>query len=104
MTTTVRSDVADLHLAERGRRRTDWADRQMPVLGRIRERFAKERPLAGRRIAVGLHITPETAVLLRTLRAGGAEIALCASNPLSTRDDICATLVAHECIPVYARY
>jgi adenosylhomocysteinase len=100
----VESDVADISLASLGRRRADWAERQMPVLCQIRERFSTERPLAGIRVAVGLHITPETAVLLRTLKAGGAEPALCASNPLSTRDDICATLVAHERIPVYARY
>ena len=77
---------------------------QMPVLRGIRERFALERPLDGLRIAAGLHITPETAVLMRTLKAGGAELALCASNPLSTRDEICASLVAHEGVAVYARY
>src|SRR5947209_2539495 len=97
-------DIVDIGLAEQGRMRSDWAERQMPVLQTIRERFAKEQPLKGLRIAVSLHITTETAVLLRTLKAGGAEIALCASNPLSTRDDVCATLVAHEEIPVYAYY
>jgi len=102
--TTVDYDIVDIGLAEQGRMRSDWAERQMPVLQTIRERFAKERPLKGLRIAVSLHITTETAVLLRTLKAGGAEIALCASNPLSTRDDVCATLVAHEEIPVYAYY
>ncbi|MCA1724406.1 MAG: adenosylhomocysteinase, partial [Thermomicrobia bacterium] len=102
--TTVDYDIVDIGLAEQGRMRSDWAERQMPVLQTIRERFAKERPLEGLRIAVSLHITTETAVLLRTLKAGGAEIALCASNPLSTRDDVCATLVAHEEIPVYAYY
>ncbi|MDQ6604666.1 MAG: adenosylhomocysteinase [Chloroflexota bacterium] len=102
--TTVDYDIVDIGLAEQGRMRSDWAERQMPVLQTIRERFAKEKPLAGLRIAVSLHITTETAVLLRTLKAGGAEIALCASNPLSTRDDVCATLVAHEEIPVYAYY
>ena len=76
----------------------------MPVLGSIRDRFTRDRPLSGMRLAVGLHITPETAVLLRILRAGGAEPALCASNPLSTRDDVCAALVVHDRIPVYARY
>ena len=101
---TVESDIANRGLAERGRQRTDWAERQMPVVRGIRERFARERPLGGLRLAVGLHITPETAVLLRTLRAGGAEVALCGSNPLSTRDEVCATLVAHEGIAVYARY
>jgi adenosylhomocysteinase len=104
MTALIESDVADLGLADQGRRRTDWAERQMPVLSRIRARFHDEQPLAGIRVAVGLHITPETAVLLRTLRAAGADLALCASNPLSTRDDVCATLVVHEGIPVYARY
>jgi adenosylhomocysteinase len=102
--TTVDYDIVDIGLAEQGRMRSDWAERQMPVLQTIRERFAKEQPLKGYRIAVSLHITTETAVLLRTLKAGGAEIALCASNPLSTRDDVCATLVAHEGIPVYAFY
>jgi len=102
--TTVDYDIVDIGLAEQGRMRSDWAERQMPVLQTIRERFATEKPLAGLRIAVSLHITTETAVLLRTLKAGGAEIALCASNPLSTRDDVCATLVAHEDIPVYAYY
>src|SRR5262249_43738215 len=104
MSAMIESDVADLRLADQGRRRTDWAERQMSVLGKIRRRFEAERPLAGIRIAVGLHITPETAVLLRTLRAGGADLALSASNPLSTRDDVCAPLVEHEGIPVYARY
>ncbi len=101
---TVDSDITDIGLADQGRMRSDWAEQQMPVLQTIRERFAKERPLEGLRIAVSLHITTETAVLLRTLKAGGAELALCASNPLSTRDDVCATLVAHEGIPVYANY
>jgi len=97
-------DIKDLKLADSGRRLIEWADRQMPVLQGIRERFALERPLDGLRIAAGLHITPETAVLMRTLKAGGAELALCASNPLSTRDEICASLVAHEGVAVYARY
>src|SRR5215475_1229550 len=101
---TVDHDVRDLGLALEGRRRTDWAERQMPVLSGIRDRLARERPLDGIRIAVGLHITPETAVLLRALRAGGAAVALCGSNPLSTRDDICATLVVDERIPVFASY
>jgi len=103
-TTAVDYDITDISLAEQGRMRSDWAERQMPVLQTIRERFAKERPLEGLEIAVSLHITTETAVLLRTLKAGGARIALCASNPLSTRDDVCATLVVHEEIPVYANY
>ena len=98
------SDIADSRLAERGRRRTDWAERQMPVLRQVRERFARERPLDGLRIGVSLHITTETAVLLRTLQAAGAELALCASNPLSTRDDVCAHLVRDHGLAVYARY
>ena len=98
------ADIADLSLAEQGRLRSNWAERQMPLLRSIRARFAEEQPLAGIRIAVGLHITTETAVLLRTLKAGGAALALCGSNPLSTRDDVCAMLVAHEGIPVYAHY
>jgi len=97
-------DIKDLTLSDCGRKLIEWADRQMPVLRSIRERFASERPLDGLRIAAGLHITPETAVLMRTLKAAGAELALCASNPLSTRDEICASLVAHEGVAVYARY
>jgi adenosylhomocysteinase len=98
------ADVKDLKLADSGRRLIEWADRQMPVLRRIRERFATEKPLDGLRIAAGLHITSETAVLMRTLKAGGAELALCGSNPLSTRDEICASLVVHEGVAVHARY
>jgi adenosylhomocysteinase len=97
-------EIRDIALAEEGRRRTDWAERHMPVLRRIGERFAREQPLAGIRIGVSLHITTETAVLLRVLKAGGAQLAVCPSNPLSTRDDVCATLVAHEHIPVHAWY
>jgi adenosylhomocysteinase len=100
----VPSDIRDPNLSEQGRRRTDWAARQMPVLCGIAERFAAERPLEGVRIGVSLHITTETAVLLRALKAGGAEIAVCPSNPLSTRDDVCATLVVDEQIPVFAWY
>jgi len=95
-------DVRDLGLAEEGRQRIAWADRHMPVLSDIRARFAKERPLAGVRIAACLHITTETANLLRTLKAGGADIVACASNPLSTQDDVAASLVRHEGIPVFA--
>jgi S-adenosylhomocysteine hydrolase len=87
-------DIADLALADEGRRKIRWAARHMPVLATIREELAATRPLAGKRIAASLHITTETAVLLGALRAGGAEIALCASNPLSTKDDVCAALVA----------
>jgi adenosylhomocysteinase len=96
-------DIRDRGLAEVGRQRIEWAARHMPVLGRIAAEFASDRPLAGRRIAVSLHITTETAVLLRALRDGGAEIALCASNPLSTKDDVCAALV-EDGLAVYARY
>src|SRR3989440_6382126 len=96
-------DIRDLSLADRGRQRIAWAARHMPVLSRLQAEFAAERPFQGRRIAASLHITTETAVLLQALRAGGAEIALCASNPLSTHDDVCAVLVA-EGIAVYAFY
>src|SRR4051812_9310122 len=96
-------DIQDLFLAEQGQQRIAWAARHMPVLRQIADEFAQEQPLKGRRIAASLHITTETAVLLSTLQAGGAEIALCASNPLSTRDDVCAALVANG-ISVYARY
>ncbi|HXE57123.1 MAG TPA: adenosylhomocysteinase [Gemmatimonadales bacterium] len=95
-------DVKDLALADEGRRRTEWAERAMPVLRRIRERFAAERPLAGRRIAACLHVTTETANLMVTLRAGGAEVALCASNPLSTQDDVAAHLVRDHGVRVFA--
>jgi adenosylhomocysteinase len=95
-------DIADLTLADDGRRKIRWAARHMPVLGSIREQLAQRRPLAGARIAASLHITTETAVLLGALRAGGAEIALCASNPLSTKDDVCAALVEDEGIAVQA--
>src|SRR5207237_6819203 len=91
-----------LSLADRGRQRIAWAARHMPVLGQIRSEFAVERPFQGQRIAASLHITTETAVLLRTLHAGGAEVALCASNPLSTRDDVCAALAADDGVAVYA--
>ncbi|MGQ9552574.1 MAG: adenosylhomocysteinase [Anaerolineae bacterium] len=95
-------DIADVALAEKGALRTEWADQEMPVLAIIRERFAQERPLAGRRIAACLHVTAETANLMRTLKAGGAEVVLCASNPLSTQDDVAAALVAEYGVPVYA--
>ncbi|NYI96082.1 adenosylhomocysteinase [Streptomonospora nanhaiensis] len=96
-------DVADLGLAQAGVRRVEWAERAMPALGRVRDRFAAERPLAGRRIAACMHVTAETANLLRALKAGGAEIALAASNPLSTQDDTAAALVAEYGISVFAR-
>ena len=95
-------DVADLGLADLGRQRIAWADANMPVLSSIRERFAKERPLAGAVAAACLHVTTETANLLRTLKAGGAEVLICASNPLSTQDDVAASLVRDEGIPTFA--
>jgi len=95
-------DVKDVKLAEGGRRRIDWAEREMPVLRLIRERFAKERPLDGVRIAACLHVTTETANLMYTLQQGGANVVLTASNPLSTQDDVAASLVTHFEIPVYA--
>ena len=97
------SDVADLHLADAGRDRIAWADAQMPVLAALRERFAYERPLEDVVVAACLHVTAETANLVRALRAGGAEVALCAANPLSTQDDVAASLVAHEGAEVHAR-
>jgi adenosylhomocysteinase len=96
-------DVLDLDLADEGRLRIEWADRHMPVLREIRARFEKEKPLAGLRIAACLHVTTETANLMRTLHAGGAEVVLCASNPLSTQDSTAAGLVGHYGIDVYAR-
>jgi len=94
-------DVKDLALAEGGRRRIEWANQEMPVLAGIRERFIKERPLDGLKIAACLHITSETANLMRALQAGGADAVLCASNPLSTQDDVAASLVSHDEIPVF---
>jgi adenosylhomocysteinase len=99
---TVAHDVKDLSLADAGRARTEWAERSMPVLRLIRERFAVERPLAGRRIGACLHVTTETANLMVTLKAGGANVALCASNPLSTQDDVAAHLVRDHGIGVFA--
>ena len=96
------SDIRDPALADEGRLKIEWADRNMPVLVRIRERFEKERPLEGMRIAACLHVTTETANLMRTLQAGGAEVVLCASNPLSTQDDTASALVGVYEIPVYA--
>ena len=93
MATTKRYDVKDLALAPEGVRRIEWADRNMPVLRAIRERFERERPLAGYRVSACLHVTTETANLMRTLKAGGADVVLCASNPLSTQDDVAAALV-----------
>src|SRR5215475_10707536 len=94
--------VKDMNLAREGKRRIEWADRNMPVVRAIRARFAKERPLKGVRIAACLHVTTETANLARTLKAGGAEVFLCGSNPLSTQDDVAAALVAHYGIATFA--
>ncbi len=102
MAATERFDVKDLALAEEGVRRVLWADRQMPVLAAIRERFGRERPLAGFRVSACLHVTSETANLMRTLQAGGAEIVLCASNPLSTQDDVAAALVGEFGVATFA--
>src|SRR3954449_5868441 len=103
MAATQRYDVKDLALAEEGKRRIEWADRQMPVLAAIRERFEREQPLAGHRISACLHVTTETANLMRTLQAGGADVVLAASNPLSTQDDVAAALVTEYGIGVHAR-
>ncbi|WP_129675458.1 adenosylhomocysteinase [Candidatus Chloroploca sp. Khr17] len=100
--TTSSYDIKDLGLAEEGRKRMEWAEQEMPVLRLIRERFEKERPLAGIRISACLHVTTETGNLMRALAAGGADVVLAASNPLSTQDDVAAALVAYEEIPVYA--
>src|SRR5690242_11107898 len=96
-------DVTDLGLAAEGVRRIEWAEREMPVLRSIRERFKTEQPLKGLRVGACLHVTTETANLMRTLKAGGADIALAASNPLSTQDDVAAALVSEYGIPVHAR-
>jgi len=102
VTPAIDYDVKDLALANDGNNRIEWAAREMPVIRLIRERFAKERPLEGLRISACLHVTTETANLMLALRDGGAEVALCASNPLSTQDDAAAALVAMHGIPVYA--
>ncbi len=102
MAATKRYDVKDLALAAEGVRRIEWADRQMPVLAAIRERFETEQPLSGLRVSACLHVTTETANLARTLKAGGADVVLCASNPLSTQDDVAAALVEEYEISVFA--
>jgi adenosylhomocysteinase len=95
-------DIKDANLATGGRYRIEWAEQEMPVLRAIRERFEREKPLKGLRVSACLHVTTETANLMRTLQAGGADIVLTASNPLSTQDDVAASLVVHDEIPVYA--
>src|SRR5436305_11527554 len=95
-------DIANPSLAGTGKRRVMWADQDMPVLARIRDRFAKDKPLAGLKMAACLHVTAETANLARTLQAGGADLVLIASNPLSTQDDVAASLVNDFGITVYA--
>src|SRR5919106_2672213 len=95
-------DVKDLALAEKGRTRIEWADQEMRVLAQIRERFEKEKPLAELRIGACLHVTTETANLIKALAAGGAEVAVCASNPLSTQDDAAAALCEDDTVRVYA--
>jgi adenosylhomocysteinase len=102
MATTRRFDVKDVALAPEGLSRIEWADRQMPVLAAIRDRFEREQPLAGYRVSACLHVTSETANLMRALKAGGADIVLCASNPLSTQDDVAAALVEEYDVSVYA--
>ncbi len=94
--------VRDIELAEGGRRKIDWASREMPVLRLIRERFEKEKPLKGIRVSACLHVTSETANLMKTLQAGGADVVLTASNPLSTQDDVAASLVTHDEMEVFA--
>ncbi|HDM09568.1 MAG: adenosylhomocysteinase [Deltaproteobacteria bacterium] len=95
-------DIKDMTLADKGRLRIEWAVLSMPVLNKIKERFATEKPLQGLRLSACLHVTTETAALVTTLKAGGADVVLCASNPLSTQDDVAAALVADHEIPVYA--
>src|SRR3989338_3928032 len=94
--------IKNLALAGQGKKRIEWADRDMPVLQAILERFLREKPFSSIRMALCLHVTTETANLARTLQAGGAAVALCASNPLSTQDDVAASLVKHYGIPTFA--
>ncbi|MGI8818041.1 MAG: adenosylhomocysteinase, partial [Gemmatimonadales bacterium] len=101
-TAVAKYDIKDLKLADEGKRRTEWSERSMPVLRQIRARFAKEQPLKGIKLSACLHVTTETANLMVTLRAAGADIALCASNPLSTQDDVAAHLVRDHGVHVYA--
>ncbi len=97
----VKCDIKDLGLAAKGRNRIEWAERQMPVLRLIRKRFEKEKPLKGVRLSACLHVTTETANLAATLKAGGADVVVCASNPLSTQDDVAASLVVDQAIPCF---
>lgn len=95
-------DIKNIQLADNGRVRIEWAERDMPVLRQVRARFEQEKPLAGKKLSACLHVTAETANLMRTLKAGGADVVLCASNPLSTQDDVAASLVRDYQIPVFA--
>ncbi len=95
-------DIKDIKLADKGKLRIEWANQSMPVLNLIRQRFEKEKPLKGVRLAACLHVTTETASLMQTLKAGGADVVLCASNPLSTQDDVAASLVKHNRIPTFS--
>lgn len=95
-------DIKDISLSDRGKKRIEWANNDMPVLRLVKERFERERPLSGLKMSACLHVTAETANLVRTLKTGGADILLCASNPLSTQDDVAAALVKYYQIPVYA--
>jgi len=98
----VNYDIKDINLAPEGKRRIEWAENDMPVLRQVREKFAQEKPLEGKNMSACLHVTAETANLARTLKAGGANLVLCASNPLSTQDDVAASLVKDYDIPVFA--
>ena len=95
-------DIKDIDLAKKGRLRIEWAAKEMPVLRSIKERFSREKPLKGFKLSACLHVTTETAILMQTLKAGGAAVSLCASNPLSTQDDVAASLVKFSNIPVFA--
>ena len=95
-------NILDISLAEGGRRRMDWAEREMPVLTSLAQRFKKEKPFDGIRMACCMHVTTETANLLRVMQLGGADIVITASNPLSTQDDVAAALVSQYEIPVFA--
>src|SRR3989304_7116257 len=95
-------DIKDIDLAKKGRLRIEWAAKEMPVLRSIKERFSREKPLKGFKLSACLHVTTETAILMQTLKAGGAAVSLCASNPLSTQDDVAASLVKFSKLPVFA--